>query len=643
MNIEKDVPKQMITGIYIRVSTEDQAREGFSLGEQQERLEELCKFKKFKVYKIYQDAGISAKDMEHRPSFQAMMNDMKKGKINCIVAYKLDRVTRSVKDLEALITKLEENDCYLVCDRDEVDTSTANGRFFIRMLTVLSQLEIEIVSERTKFGLGGAIKAGHLPGTCPLGYYRDKNKVVRIDNATNGIVKRIFAMYIEGKSYYQIAEILKEEKVLYPERKWTDSAIKQIINNQIYVGDYVRNKTDKDKSKRIVYTDVVAPTISRAEWEEVQKQKEKNKQAFCRDRVYIFFQKLLCPKCGSIMTCKAPGGKKKGYIYYNCSACHYNLNESYVEDKLLNFICSLVEYDQVVQKYFYPVLEEKDEFIPDSINEQIEELKNQKARIKKAMILGVVEMEDFAEDMKLIEEKLNILETQKLKHMEVNNQKFSPMKIMADRDFEIESKINDKIFSADLECEWNMKSKIEKQEFISKFIESMIIEKDSHGQYKINKINFRSRYLEELNKLNNAIVIDLAKPSEDADSGVQVIKSTPTLTKKELNEYIENLKEYYDVKYYEDYYDWIHSYVREDNILNLPREKGNEKIMRAVLVDNNKKFPKKEGAIKGKLGIVSYRKKETSDKNELDEYLKETSNIVLYKDESYIEDKANEE
>ncbi len=120
-----------------------------------------------------------------------------------------------------------------------------------------------------------------------------KDKKVRIDNATNGIVKRIFAMYLEGKSYYQIAEILKEEKVLYPERKWTDSAIKQIINNQIYVGDYVRNKTDKDNSKRIVYTDVVAPTISRAEWEEVQKQKEKNQQAFCRDRVYIFFQMIV--------------------------------------------------------------------------------------------------------------------------------------------------------------------------------------------------------------------------------------------------------------------------------------------------------------------------------------------------------------
>lgn len=88
-----------------------------------------------------------------RPEFQKMLVDMKKGKINYIVAYKLDRVTRSVRDLEELIAVLEKHNTYLVCDGDDVNTSTANGRFFVRMLTVLSQLEIEIVSERTKFGL----------------------------------------------------------------------------------------------------------------------------------------------------------------------------------------------------------------------------------------------------------------------------------------------------------------------------------------------------------------------------------------------------------------------------------------------------------------------------------------------------------
>jgi site-specific DNA recombinase len=136
---------------------------GFSLGEQKEKLLQLCKFKEYEVFKVYEDAGISAKDMEHRPAFQEMLADMKKGKINYIVAYKLDRVTRSVRDLEELIAVLEKHNTYLVCDRDDVNTSSANGRFFVRMLTVLSQLEIEIVSERTKFGLNGAIKSGHLP------------------------------------------------------------------------------------------------------------------------------------------------------------------------------------------------------------------------------------------------------------------------------------------------------------------------------------------------------------------------------------------------------------------------------------------------------------------------------------------------
>lgn len=100
--------KKNVAGIYIRVSTEDQAREGFSLGEQKEKLEALCKYKGYEVYKVYKDLGISAKDITHRPQFQQMLEDMKAGKINYIVAYKLDRVTRSVKDLETLISTLEQ-------------------------------------------------------------------------------------------------------------------------------------------------------------------------------------------------------------------------------------------------------------------------------------------------------------------------------------------------------------------------------------------------------------------------------------------------------------------------------------------------------------------------------------------------------
>lgn len=123
-----------ICGLYMRVSTEDQAREGFSLGEQEEKLLQLCKFKELEVYKVYKDAGISAKDMEHRPQFQEMLKDMKEGKLNYIVAYKLDRITRSVRDLEELISVLEQYNCFLLCDRDDVNTSTANGILVIQLL-----------------------------------------------------------------------------------------------------------------------------------------------------------------------------------------------------------------------------------------------------------------------------------------------------------------------------------------------------------------------------------------------------------------------------------------------------------------------------------------------------------------------------
>ena len=83
--------ERMIAAVYIRVSTEDQAREGFSLREQKEKLLQLCAFKCYEVFKVYEDAGISAKDMEHRPAFKEMLEDMKNGSINYIVAYKLEK------------------------------------------------------------------------------------------------------------------------------------------------------------------------------------------------------------------------------------------------------------------------------------------------------------------------------------------------------------------------------------------------------------------------------------------------------------------------------------------------------------------------------------------------------------------------
>ncbi len=608
--------EKKIAGIYIRVSTENQAREGFSLGEQEEKLRQLCKYKGFEIFKVYKDAGISAKDMKNRPAFQTMLEDMKNGLINYIVAYKLDRVTRSVRDLEVLISTLEKYHCYLICDRDDVNISTANGRFFVRMLTVLSQLEIEIVSERTKFGLNGAIKAGHIPGKCPLGYYRDKDKTLKNDNSTKDVVVRIFEMYLEGKSYQTIVNILNKEKVLYPEVKhWIDSSINRIINNKIYMGDYERYKYDNDRETEL-FMDVVPAIITRAMWEEFQKQKETNQRAYCRNRVYIFFQKLVCPNCGQIMTCKGTGGKKSKYMYYYCDTCKLYYNEDEIENCLIDYILDLVEYDFHVKKYFYPILAEKKDDESRKIDEEIKKLQQQKDRLKKAYMNGILEMEDFSEDYKLIEEKLSILENKRIDALDFDKETYNPQHLMAERDIEREKLTEHEMYKDVLLKLWTMKSKDEKQAFISKFIDNATLKKNTDGSFEIDKINFRSSFIEQIDKLYDKGIVDVPSMIE-RDGKFEDIKVSVNMNKDQLDDYLSLLKKELDISYMDlgEYY--FHDDKIDENydtktqvakIRNRAIEfklKKNQKVIRLVAMKEFKNYmARPEGKLR--LGLVSH-------------------------------------
>lgn len=589
-------------GVYIRVSTEDQAREGFSLGEQKEKLLTLCKFKELDVYKVYEDAGVSAKDMEHRPQFQQMLQDMKDGKINYIVAYKLDRITRSVRDLEELITLLEQYGCYLLCDRDDVNTSTANGKFFVRMLTVLSQLEIEIVSERTKFGLNGAIKSGHIPGQRPFGYTKSEEKKMVIDPTTRPYVEKIFNMYLEGKSFQQIANYFNDNNI-YPEKKWRDTTISKIIDNRIYMGDYEQYKRigKKNNIEPIVYMNVVEPIISRAMWEECQRQKEINQRTYTRDRIYTFFQRLKCPKCGRIMKCKGSGGKKRKYMYYTCEKCHINYREDKIEDVLKNFIYDLLEYDMAVKKYFLPILADKKRTNTDKIDIEIKKLENQRKRIKDAYLKEIVELEDFEEDYKLIESKIDLLEKEKLDILDLNNQTFSPHELMANRDIEREKMIRLDTLNPLLVSEWESKSKEDKQEFISKFIENIVLIKDSNNELFVEKINFRSCFIQQLLKFYDAGIFDVAIPVDIGGKEDMIIGGV--MNDEQLNKYLTRMNNYFETSFYEMYQS-VDSTT--DNIIYEYRPKENEKIIRFVALRNTPSFPIQKEDVMDRYGIISY-------------------------------------
>ena len=596
--------ERKIAGVYIRVSTEDQAREGFSLGEQEEKLLQLCKFKELDVYKVYKDAGISAKDMEHRPQFQEMLKDMKEGKLNYIVAYKLDRITRSVRDLEELISVLEQYNCFLLCDRDDVNTSTANGRFFVRMLTVLSQLEIEIVSERTKFGLNGAIKSGHIPGQRPFGYKSAEDKRMVIDNATRPYVEKIFDMYLEGKSFQQIANYFKGNNI-YPKKNWKDTTIQKIIDNKIYMGDYEQYKRigKQENLEPIVYMNVVEPIISRAKWEECQRQKERNQRTYTRDRVYTFFQRLKCPNCSRIMKCKGSGGTKRKYMYYTCEHCHINFNEEHVEHLLRDFIYDLLEYDMAVKKFFLPVLEYKTNNIDTtSIDKEIRDLKKQRNRIKDLYIKGIVEIDDFKEDYKLIEDKLANLENKKLELVNLETFNYSPHELLAERDLEKEKMIRLDTLNTVLKTKWNGMDKSEKQEFISKFIDTIEIKKDSKGNLILEKINFKNGFIRQLVKFYDAGIFDVAVPVMVGNEE-KTIKGG-RMNEEQLDKYLSKMNEHFETSFYE-MYETIDEETNEVILEYQPKE--NEKIIRFVAISPKDKFPITVDNVKDKYGIISYK------------------------------------
>ena len=596
--------ERKIAGIYIRVSTEDQAREGFSLGEQEEKLRQLCNYKEYEVYKVYCDAGISAKDMEHRPKFQEMLKDMQDGKINYIVAYKLDRVTRSVRDLEELITQLEKYNTYLVCDRDDVNTSTANGRFFVRMLTVLSQLEIEIVSERTKFGMVGAIKSGHIPGIKPLGYKNDSTRKTIIDPATAPIIIRVFDLYLQGKTYLQIAKIFNEENIL--NKKWRDTYIEKIINNKIYMGDWEQYKAigKKEGLEPIIYMNVVEPIIPRYIWEECQAQKIINQRTYTRTRVYTFFQKIKCPHCGKIMKCKGAGGKKKRYIYYNCEKCHENFRESYIEEEFERIVGQLLRFDNEYNELFLPLFADKEMRIDKSdIEKEIIKLTKQKERIKKAYMSEIVELDDFKEDLKVINEKLAILTKQLEREHELKNKNnFTPEKVMAKRDIQRIFMKNGSDVSLFLD-EWKAMPKENKQEFIAKYIESLTFEKNKdypHGIHLID-IKLKSLFNEKVDRLSELGLSQVPVEFISNDKSVILNVSYP-LKESQVKEYMKEFKDIEGVKLH------IHptfNYSFEDmpNEIVFDLDK-NEKVLKLIPIIKDIDIPENISN-KFKLGIIT--------------------------------------
>ena len=609
-------------GLYMRVSTEDQAREGFSLPEQRERLETFCKFKGYEIVDYYEDAGISAKTGNYRPEFERLKNDIKAKKINTIVALKLDRITRSIYDWENLMTFLDENGAYLDCVNDEINTTSANGKMISRLLMSVSQNEIERTSERTKIGLAGAIKSGHIPHIAPLGYKHEDKKLV-IDYSTKDVVIRIFDLYYNGYSYQKISNLFNEEKVLGKEN-WRDSTIVNILENEIYKGDFVHGKRTKHPT---YYENVVEPIISKEMWEDCQIQKKKNSRSYKRTLTYLYLQKLKCPKCGRILGGKATT-KKNGntYYYYYCNDCKIEFKEKVINDYFNQFISELVEYDSVVNQFFLPMIKQKFDEPKEQLEKEIKEQKNKLERIKKAYINGVFELKEYNEEKKIVEKAISELESKLDTTDCVEELRFTPKDILLKRDIDFINKIKlDKEYQERTKT-WKDYTRQEQAELIMKYVDDIELELIGND-ISVKQINFRESICKPCQELFDNGYIDTTKPAIFGDV-LGNIRFSNYLPEKEVSEIIMRLKQYYDVSYTEA------TYYVDKQVFYFNFVEDNSAIVRVFPLKDYYKLDPDNKMETYEFGIIYIREEDKFQMQEIDtafDYIPdETNDSVLY-------------
>ena len=611
-----------LCGLYLRVSTEDQAREGFSLPEQKERLETFCKFKSYEIVDYYEDAGISAKTGNYRPEFERLKEDIKSKRINTIIALKLDRITRSIFDWEKLMTFLDENDAYIDCANDEVNTTNANGKMVSRLLMSVSQNEIERTSERTKVGLAGVIKQGHLPSQAPLGYKHENKKLV-IDYSTKDVVIRIFELYYNGNSYQTISNILNEEQVL-GKTNWRDSTITAILENEVYKGDFVHGKRTKHPT---YYENVVEPLVSKEMWEDCQAQKKKNSRAYQRTLTYLFLQKIRCPRCNNLMGGKATK-KKNGnvYYYYYCNDCKFNLKENVIEEYFENFINEIVEYDSVVNQFFLPMIKQKFDELKELLEKELDKQNAKLDRIRKAYISGAFDLEEYNAEKKIVDEAISKIQSELNTTNITEELKFTPQDILLKRDIDFINKVKLKDEYKERTKTWKDYTREEKSDLIMKYVDDItLLEKNK--VMIVDEVRFRESICRPCNELVQAGYIDIKTPTLFSNL-VGQLRFSNYLPEEEVGKHIMRLRQYYDVGFEEAIY-----YV-EDRVFYFNFLQDNRAIVRIFPMEDYCKIDPDIKMKEYRYGIIYIRETDEFQMQDIDsafDYIPdETNDSVIY-------------
>ena len=403
--------------IYCRVSTAEQFESGYSIGEQKERLLAFCKAKDWAVYEVYVDGGYTGSNLE-RPAIKKLQEDV--GKFDTVLVYKLDRLSRSQRDILNLIeVAFLPNGVDFVSMSESFDTSTPFGRAMIGILGVFAQLEREQIKERSSMGRKARAKEGKFHGGIhyPIGYdYNDGKLIIHPYEAEQ--VRLIFRLVIDGWSNRKIVEHLKKSGYKTRWGSWgvkNSSKVHEIVRNPIYLGTIT--------SFDIVVENAHEPIIDKETWARANHVKDRRQELFGKgkkEKKTLLAGFIWCKHCGlrygTVMSYYTPKGQteKKWYTYYHCltrfdmryqGQRHLCNNKRWKMEELDSYVENEVSKLITEQNYFESILEKNKpsneiKSFDAEIN-RISELDRQIERLMQLYSIGSVPLEQLT---KIIDE-----------------------------------------------------------------------------------------------------------------------------------------------------------------------------------------------------------------------------------------------
>lgn len=322
---------------YIRVSTDEQVRDGYSLDNQEAVIRKKCNNEEWELLDIFHDKGISGALLEQRTGLNALLRFIKNAKVDYLIVFKLSRLSRRVEDISSLSKFLNDNDCYLISIEDGIDTSTPMGKYFMYFAGVFAEMERDNIIIQVKGGMSQKAREGEWNGgKPPLGYdLIDKKLVINDEQAE--IVKLIFSEYLKGNGYKTIAAILnKRDFKTGTGSTFSGNSVKDILKNPTYAGkirwghrtDWGKRHEDNKRKRKYneepIISDgkheaIIDPETFNRVQELIEGNPRRNMKRFNGN--HLLSGLLRCPDCDYGMSIQPVRKKGKTYEYYTCVNC----------------------------------------------------------------------------------------------------------------------------------------------------------------------------------------------------------------------------------------------------------------------------------------------------------------------------------